>query len=113
MNREQLRRVQHLPAAQFYEIIKNVVYDEAEKQKSYTFYSLAASMFTVLRERFPEAMTGDMLHSIAQDAVDKSNGLETPAELDARLYEETGFSIYEPPSQSKLKYIPIEVKKDA
>lgn len=107
MNREQLRRVQHLPAAQFYEVIKNVVEEEVEKQKSYTFYNLAAAMFTALRQRMPEAMTGDMMHSIAVDTCDISNGLETPAELDAMLLADTGFSVYEPPSESVLNYIPI------
>ena len=95
-----------MPAKQFYEVINNAMNTEVEKQKSYTFYSLAASMFTALRRRY--SLNGDELHSIAADAVEISNGLETPSELDARLFEETGFSIYEPPSQSKLKYIPIE-----
>lgn len=107
MNREQLRRVQHLPAAQFYEVIGNVVQEEVEKQKAYTFYNLATSMFTALRNRFPDLMTGDVMHSIAVDTCDISNGLETPAELDAKLLADTGFSVYEPPSESVLNYIPI------
>lgn len=106
MNRDQLRRIQHLPAAKFYEVIKGVVEEEVEKQKSYTFYNLAASMFTALRERYPDMMTGDMMHSIAVDTCDISNGLETPAELDAKLSADTGFSVYEPPSESLLNYIP-------
>ena len=106
MNRQQLRRVQHLPAAQFYQIIANVVEEEAEKQKGYAFNNLAACMFTALRERFPAIMTGEMMHSIALDVVELSHGIEGPSELDAILYEQTGFSIYEPPSQSSLKYIP-------
>lgn len=104
MNREWTRSIQHLPAKQFYEVITNAMNSEVEKQKSYTFYSLATAMFTALRRRY--GLNGDELHSIAQDAVDISNGIETPSELDARLFEETGFSAYEPPSQSKLKYIP-------
>lgn len=106
MNREQLRSVQHLPAAKFYEVIKNVVEEEAEKQKAFAFYDLAACMFTELRARFPGLMTGDMMHSIALDAVNRSHELETPHELDAVLFAETGFSVYEPPMESKLKYIP-------
>lgn len=106
MNREQLRRVQHLPAAKFYEVIQNVVDEEVEKWKAFTFNNLAACMFTALRERFPDLMTGDMMHSIAVDACDISKGEITPHELDARLYEETGFSVYEPPSESLLNYIP-------
>lgn len=105
MNREQLRRIQHLPADKFYAVIAEVVHDEAERQKQFTFYNLAASMFTALRQRFPDTMTGEMMHSIAQDTVDISNGLETPSELDAKLLEETGFSCYEPPHESKLRYI--------
>ena len=105
MNREQLRRVQHLPAAQFYEVIKNIVEEEAETRKAYAFYDLAACMFTELRERFPYIMTGDMMHSIALDAVNRSHDIETAHELDAKLFEETGFSIYEPPTESKLNYI--------
>ena len=105
MNREQLRRVQHLPAAQFYQVIGNVVEEEVEKQKAFTFYNLATAMFTALRQRFPDVMTGEMMHSIAQDTVDISNGIETPSELDAKLLGETGFSCYEPPHESKLRYI--------
>ena len=105
MNREQLRHVQHLPAAQFYKIIANIVEEEAEKQKGFAFNNLAACMFTVLRERFPSIMTGDMMHSIALDAVNRSHEPETPHELDAVLFAETGFSVYEPPTESKLRYI--------
>lgn len=104
MNREWTRSIQHLPAKQFYEVISSTIANECEKSKSYTFYNLATAMFTALRRRY--GFGGDELHSIAQDAVDISNGLETPSELDAILFEETGFSAYEPPSQSKLKYIP-------
>lgn len=111
MNRQQLRQVQHLPAAQFYEVIANVVNDEVERARSYTFYSLAASMFTALRRRFPE-MNGDVLHSIAQDTVDISNGIETPSELAAIIKEQTGFDIYKPPHEDEtLEY--IEVKRNA
>lgn len=113
MNREQLRRVQHLPAAQFYEIISNVVKDEVEKQKAYTFYNLAASMFTALRERYPDMMTGDVMHSIAVDTCDIANGLETPAELAATIKAETGFDVYLPPSEETvLKYIPISKENE-
>lgn len=112
MNREQLRHVQHLPAAQFYKIIANIVEEEAEKRKAFAFNNLAACMFTVLRKRFPGLMTGDMMHSIAQDTCDLSHEVEVPYELDMKLLEETGFSIYEPPHESKLNYIPIEVKND-
>lgn len=98
MNREQLRSVQHLPAKQFYQVISNVVNEEVEKQRNYTFYNLAASMFTALRERFPALMTGDMLHSVAVDTIRIANGIETPAELAARLKEDTGFDIYQRPA---------------
>lgn len=109
MNREQLRSVQHLPAKQFYQVISNVVNEEVEKQRNYTFYNLAASMFTALRERFPALMTGDMLHSVAVDTIRIANGIETPAELAARLKEDTGFDIYLPPSEeATLRYIKPE-----
>lgn len=105
MNREDIRRLQHLPAAQFYQMMLTTVNDEVEKARAYTFNNLAACMFTVLRKRFPDIMTGDMMHSIAQDVMDINNEIETPTELDEILFAETGFSIYEPPSKSKLKYI--------
>lgn len=108
MNRQQLRAIQHLPAAQFYTVIGNVVEEEVEKEKSYTFYNLATSMFTALRRRFPE-MDGNTLHSIAKDTCDIANGIETPAELAAIIKAETGFDVYLPPSEETvLKYIPIK-----
>ena len=105
INRETLRRLQHLPAAQFYQAVVDTVNDEVERARAYTFNNLAACLFTALRQRFPDIMTGDMLHSIAQDTIDLNNEIETPSELDAVLLEETGFSIYEPVNQSKLNYI--------
>lgn len=105
MNRERIRYLQHLKAKDFLEVYKNVVNEEVEKQRSYAFNDLAACMFTELRERFPQLMTGEMMHSIALDTVNRSHGVETAHELDAILYAETGFSIYEPPDQSALRYI--------
>lgn len=105
MNREQLRSVQHLPAKQFYQVISNIVNDECARTRDYTFYNLATAMFTALRQRFPDAMTGDMLHSIAVDTIEIANGIETPSELAAALKAETGFDVYLPPSESELRYI--------
>jgi hypothetical protein len=111
MNRKQLREVQHLPAAKFYDVIAAVVKDEVEREKSFTFYNLAASMFTALRRRYN--LNGDMLHSIAIDTIDISNGLETPSELAAILKEETGFDIYQPPhDDDSLTYIEVESNVD-
>lgn len=109
MNRNQLRSVQHLPRDKFYEVIKNVVAEEVEKEKHYTFYNLGTAMYLALIRRFPEIMTGDMCHSIAVDAVEISNGIEPPQELAEMIKEKTGFDIYMPPSQDdKHTYIPKE-----
>ena len=105
MNRQQLRSVQHLPAAQFYQVISNVVNEEAERARSYAYYDAWASMFTVLVDYWPEKMTGDMLHSIAVDTLKYINGTDTPAELAQKLLDRTGFDIYEAPSKSALNYL--------
>ena len=105
MNRRTFREIQHLPKDKFDKVITSVIEEEVEKQKAFTFYNLAASMFTALRRRFPDIMTGDMINSIAIDTVDISNGLETPSELAAALKAETGFDIYEKPHEADFKYI--------
>lgn len=107
MNRKTFRDIQHLPREQFDRVITSVVEEEVEKQKAYTFYNLATSMFTALRRRFPDIMTGEMINSIAIDTVDISNGLETPSELAAALKAETGFDVYAKPHEADFRYIEI------
>ena len=98
MNRAQLRSVQHLPAAQFYQVIGNVVEEEAKKRENFAYYNAWVSTFLALHDRWPDLITGDMLHTIAVDTLEYINGLETPTELAEILLERTGFDIYKKPS---------------
>lgn len=82
---------------------------ERDSIKRYAYNDAWASMFTALVNRFPDLMTGDMLHSIAADTIDIRNGIKPPEELIADLKERTGFDMSMPPhSDEGHRYIEIE-----
>jgi hypothetical protein len=62
-------------------------------------------MFIALKERFPELMTKEMLHSIALDTCDVSKRIEPATELIQILKDETGFDVDENPYESDIEYI--------
>ena len=105
MNRQLLREIRSLPMRDFEKAVNATVEDEIEKARAYHYNSAFASVFTAMHDRYPDIMTGDILHSIAVDTIAYINGIEPPAQIADRLKQETGFDIYERPSQSSLKYI--------
>ena len=105
MNRQLLREIRSLPMRDFEKAVNATVEDEIEKARAYHYNNAFASVFTAIHDRFPDIMTGDILHSIACDTIAYINGIEPPKELAERLREQTGFDVYEPPSKSSLNYI--------
>lgn len=109
MNRATLRWLKSLPMREFESAVNSTVEDEIEKARAFHYNNAFASVFTAIHDRFPDIMTGDILHSIACDTIAYINGIEPPKELAERLREQTGFDVYEPPSKSDLNYIDIGV----
>jgi len=97
MNRQTLREIKALPLREFERIVNEVIESETRKARAYAYNDAWASAFSALVDRYPEIMTGDVLHSIACDTVDYVNGVETASEVAAKLKERTGFDIYTPP----------------
>lgn len=109
MNRQKLREIQNLPLREFERAVNQVIDDERDSIKRFAYNDAWASMFTALVNRFPDLMTGDMLHSIAADTIDIRNGIKPPEELIADLKERTGFDMSMPPhSDEGHRYIEIE-----
>ena len=105
MNRETLRWLKSLPMREFERAVNATVEDEIEKARAYHYNNAFASVFTAMHDRYPDIMTGDILHSIAVDTIAYVNGIDPPKELAERLREQTGFDVYQPPSKSSLNYI--------
>ena len=82
-----------------------VYQEQYEKVRAHAYTHAWASMMLALVDRFPGLMTADMLHSIAVDTLEYTNGIEPASELGKKLLERTGFDIYERPSQSERQYI--------
>lgn len=105
MNRETLRDLRKMPIRDFEKTV-NQVFDEQIARTRQHSYNLAwTSMLLAMTDRYPELMTAEVIHSIAVDTLEYTNGIEPASELAAKLLERTGFDIYENTKQSKLKYI--------
>ena len=106
MNRETWRDVKRMNWMEAEKAIK-AIYDPAiEEARIYAYKNAFASVFTALHDRFPDLMTGDMLHSIAVDTVAYTEGIEPPEELIEALYRKTGFDIRLRTDQQPQHYIP-------
>ena len=89
------------------EALVNEVYDrELQKVRRHSYTHAWVSMFLALVDRF--GFDANMLHSIAVDTLEYTNGIEPASELADILLERTGFDIEERPMDSKLKYIEKE-----
>ena len=109
MNRQKLREIKNLPMRDFERVVNQVIDDERANIRRFSYNNAWASAFTALVNRFPDLMTGDMLHSIALDTVDLVNGIKPPAELIADLKARTTFDIEMPPHMDvEHKYIEVE-----
>ena len=86
--------------------VEQVFEAEYDKVRSYAYYNAWVSMLLALVKRHPHLGNARELHSLAVDTLEICNGAAPPSELAARLLEETGFDIYERPSESALKYVP-------
>ena len=74
--------------------------------QNYAYRNAWTSMMLAICDRFPEYANPDMLHSIAIDTMEYSDGLRPPAELEELLLEKSGFDITEKPEESVHRYIP-------
>lgn len=93
------------------EALVNEVYDrELQKVRSHSYTHAWVSMFLALVDRF--GFDADMLHSIAVDTLEYTNGIEPAHELAEMLLERTGFDINEKPSESELEYIGKEHRNE-
>lgn len=106
MNRDEARRIKALPLRLFEKAVNEVIAENVARNREHDYTHAWICLFMAMYERWPERMTGEMLHSLAQDTCDISNGIEPASELAERLKAATGFDIYERPSMSALPYIP-------
>lgn len=79
-----------------------------EQARSHSYNHAWVCMFMALRDRFPELMTKEMMHSIAVDTCDVSKRIEPATELIQMLKDETGFDVDENPYESDIKYVEKE-----
>lgn len=93
MTRELWRSIKKLPWQEADKLIRQSYDPVYDHQLDYGMKEFMADLFTALHDRFPEIMTGDMLHSISADALEYKRGIEPPEELIVRLLEQTGFDI--------------------
>lgn len=106
MNREIWRQFKSLSWKDGEKLIRSIYDPEIESARIYAYKDGFADMFMALHKRFPE-WDGQMLHSIAVDAVGYQRGLETPEELIEQIYAETGFDIRSSVEDQPFEYIPI------
>lgn len=105
MNRETWRSIKRMNWQEAERAIRAVYDPEIIKAKEYALKDVFACVFTALYQRFPDTMTGDMLHSIAVDTMALHDGLETPEELIEELYQKTGFDIRLRTDEQPQKYV--------
>lgn len=103
LNRQTRRELAH--CGKLEEFMNDVYQKEHEKTRAHAYTHAWVSMFLALCDRWPQVMTADMLHSIAVDTLEYTNGIEPASELAVILRERTGFDIDERPQESILNYI--------
>ena len=108
MTRELWRTIKRLSWQDADKLLKSVYEPHYEHLIEYNMKKFMADLFTALVDRFPEIMTGDILHSISVDAMEYERGIETPEELIVKLVERTGFNIHQPVEEQPQTYIPKE-----
>lgn len=106
MNRETWRSVKSMNWMQADKVLRGLYEPEIERARLYAYKNAFACVFTALHDRFPDLMTGQMLHSIGVDTIEYTNGIETPEELILKLNEETGFDIHQKVEDQPFDYIP-------
>lgn len=110
MNRETWRAIKRLTWQEADRVLHEIYDPQFDKAKHYVAKSIFACVFTALHDRFPQLITGDVLHSIAVDAVALNDGVDTPEELIDRLARETGFDIRLSTDEQPNTYIPKEAE---
>ena len=108
MTREMWRAIKKLSWQEADKLIKATYDPIYDHQIEYNMKKFMADLFTALHDRFPDLMTGDILHSISVDAMEYERGLETPEELIVKLNEKTGFNIHLQVEEQPNQYIPKE-----
>lgn len=103
-NRETRRKMSRYGIGQ--ETVEQVFETEYGRVRAYAYYNAWVSMLLALVKRHPRLRNARELHSLAVDTLEICNGAAPPSELAARLLEETGFDIYEKPSESDVEYAP-------
>lgn len=106
MNRDTLRSIKALPMRQFEQVINEVLDEQIEKRAASKVNLFLVSFFLAFCDRYPEQAQADILHSIAVDTIEYTNGIEPASELIEVLKQRTGFDVYEPTKLSSLNYIP-------
>lgn len=109
MNRETWRDIKRMNWKDAEKALHEVYDPFVHRASEYAYNNAWASMMLALADRFPAMMTREILHSIAVDTLEYSNGVDPPAVLAARLMERTGFNVLEATDESDLPYIPKEV----
>ena len=106
MNRETWRQIRQMNWREADQMIR-MVYDPLyNDQIQYNMKRFMAELFTALHDRFPDIMTGDILHSISADALELDHGIEPPEELIENLFQATGFDIRLRVEEQQNNYIP-------
>lgn len=106
MDRDTLRKIKALPLRQFEQAMNDVAEEQIEKRSASKVNMFLTSFFLAFIDRYPDQARADILHSIAVDTLEYTNGIEPASELAAMLKERTGFDIYESTKESNLAYIP-------
>lgn len=106
MNRETWRSVKSMNWMQADKVLRGLYEPEIERARLYAYKNAFACVFTALHDRFPDLMTGKMLHSIAVDTIDYTNSLSPPEELIEELCQATGFDVRQKVEDQPFDYIP-------
>ena len=110
MNRETWRDIKRMNWQDAEKALHEVYDPYVTRASEYAYNNAWTSMMLALVDRFPGLMTAEILHSIAVDTLEISNGVDTPSMLADQLKERTGYDIMEATDESDLPYIPKEVK---
>lgn len=110
MNRETWRDIKRMNWREAEKAIHEVYDPYVSQASQYAYNNAWTSMMLALVDRFPELMTKEILHSVAVDTLEISNGVDVPSILAERLKERTGFDILEATDESDLPYIPKEAQ---
>ena len=105
MNREIWRSVKKMNWMEAEKELRAIYDPEIKNARVYAYKDAFSATFTALHDRFPELMTGQMMHSIAVDAVEYTRGVDSPEELIERLYQATGFDIRQRAEDQPFEYI--------